>query len=73
MVGAGEQTGFIRINYFYAIPGYSSKGSPKPNRVRGEIGRSSKGVIPQAKVRTVKMTFFIVLGKYNHIYHPYPD
>ena len=49
----------------YIVAGFSTKGSPKPNRVNryGEMGRSSKGVIPQAKIRTIKMTFFIVLGK----------
>lgn len=38
-----------------------SKESPKLIRVHsGNIGRSSRGVIPQAKIRTVKMTFTIV-------------
>ncbi|KAK3602562.1 hypothetical protein CHS0354_021150 [Potamilus streckersoni] len=38
------------------------KGSPTPTRNRDrDISRSSKGVIPQAKIRTIKMTFTIVL------------
>ncbi|KAL4217493.1 7 transmembrane receptor (rhodopsin) [Mactra antiquata] len=41
----------------------SPKSSPKQTRQRSQnIGRSSKGIIPQAKIRTVKMTFTIVLA-----------
>ncbi|XP_060571996.1 cardioacceleratory peptide receptor-like isoform X2 [Ruditapes philippinarum] len=42
--------------------GCTPTGSPKTNRVRSGVsgGRSSKGIIPQAKIRTVKMTFTIV-------------
>lgn len=29
---------------------------------------SSRGIIPKAKVKTVKMTFIIVLGKYHAIH-----
>ncbi|XP_045179154.1 cardioacceleratory peptide receptor-like isoform X2 [Mercenaria mercenaria] len=42
--------------------GCTPTGSPKSNRIKsGNIGgRSSKGIIPQAKIRTIKMTFTIV-------------
>ena len=30
-----------------------------------ECSQSSKGVIPQAKIRTIKLTLVIVIGKYR--------
>ncbi|XP_052813763.1 cardioacceleratory peptide receptor-like isoform X2 [Mya arenaria] len=42
--------------------GITQRASPKKVRsMSANIGRSSRGVIPQAKIRTVKMTFTIVL------------
>ncbi|WAR09755.1 V1BR-like protein [Mya arenaria] len=43
--------------------GITQRASPKKVRsMSANIGRSSRGVIPQAKIRTVKMTFTIVLN-----------
>jgi len=43
----------------------SSSSSSRRNKGKLESIRVSRGVIPQAKIKTVKMTFVIVLGKYT--------
>jgi len=41
-------------------------GTKKEKRVRWtNQGSSSRGVIPKAKIKTIKMTFVIVLGNIN--------
>ena len=51
----------------YFLPGEASElGSPlDENKGKEESQTSSRGVIPQAKIRTIKMTLVIVLGEYQ--------
>jgi len=48
---------------FVFIVGFKSSRYPRPQRYRGrETSTSSRGIIPKAKIRTIKMTIVIVMG-----------